>query len=129
MGPLPFLMCIINIAGTIEAQVHIIHFAHDCMVYSSVSSVEDQRLREDALQEIKHGCDRWCMKTNYDKFVSAHITYQRKLFSFNSGFGDTDLCTLKFCTNWVLLLKVFFDCSFTDGLYVTRIIVQLRTCL
>lgn len=82
-----FLMYINDIASTIEAQVHIRIFADGCLVYSTISSVEDQQRLNDALQDIKHRCDKWDMKTNYNKSVSYHITNKKKCFPLIIALG------------------------------------------
>lgn len=86
LGPLLFLIYINDIANEIAAPVQVRLFADDCLIYSPVSTVEDQWRLNNALQEVKHWSDKWDMKINYEKSLFANITNKKKKLLFNYCF-------------------------------------------
>ena len=79
MGPLLFLLHINDLPSVVTSQVHL--FADDCLLYRTVSSVEDQVALQQDLQALERWGDTWGMRFNAGKCEVMHI---RRRNNYNS---------------------------------------------
>lgn len=78
LGPVLFLCYINDIAETVSSGVKVRLFADDCLLYSHITSKEDQITLSSALTSIHDWCSKWKMKINHNKTSFIRITNKIK---------------------------------------------------
>lgn len=91
LGPLLFLVYINDIASNLPSSVHVKLFADDCMLFSKITTVQDQELLNESLGVISSWCATWGMVINFNKTVFCSITNKKKVLDFRYTIGSTEL--------------------------------------
>ncbi len=73
LGPLMFLVYINDINENITSSVRL--FADDCVIYKSITSLEDAEQLQEVLCKICEWTNKWQMKLNIDKCAVLHCTH------------------------------------------------------
>ena len=71
LGPLLFLMYINDLPGLVSSNIRL--FADDCLLYRTISSVDDQVALQRDLDALEGWCDTWGMRFNVSKCQIMHI--------------------------------------------------------
>ena len=72
LGPLMFLAYINDINENITSSIRL--FADDCVIYKTVTSVQEAEQLQDDLQKIYEWTNKWQMKLNVDKCAVLRCT-------------------------------------------------------
>ena len=72
LGPLMFLVYINDINENITSSVRL--FADDCVIYKSITSLEDVEQLQEDLCKICEWTNKWQMKLNIDKSAVLRCT-------------------------------------------------------
>ena len=72
LGPLIFLVYINDINGNITSSLQL--FADDCVIYKTVTSMQEAEQLQDDLRKIYEWTSKWQMKLNVDKCAILRCT-------------------------------------------------------
>ena len=73
LGPLMFLLYINDISNNLTSHIRL--FANDCVIYRTISSLEDPLCLQEDLDRIFNWTTRWQMHSNVQKFVVLRCSY------------------------------------------------------
>lgn len=74
LGPILFLIFLHNIHSYVEPDVTVRLFADDCVIYTTVQTIDDQIQLNTSLTNILGWCHNWGMEINVRKTSYIRIT-------------------------------------------------------
>ena len=80
LGPLMFLVYINDINESITSSVQL--FADDCVVYRTITMLQDSEQLQEDLHQICQWTSKWQMKINVDKCAVLHCTCSLTLIQY-----------------------------------------------
>uniref|UniRef100_A0A131YS31 Tick transposon n=1 Tax=Rhipicephalus appendiculatus TaxID=34631 RepID=A0A131YS31_RHIAP len=83
LGPLLFLLYINDISSIAEEGVQVKLFADDCLIYATITKLDDQLRVQNCLQHLDNWCRKWKMAINYSKSTYTHISRRKTIHSFS----------------------------------------------
>lgn len=86
LGPLLFLVFINDLPQSITCKLRL--YADDCVLYNSITSVEDHHLLNNSFSAFCSWCNTWQMNINFRKTVSKSFSTKTQISAFNYSFND-----------------------------------------
>lgn len=88
LGPLLFLLYINDISSVAaEEGVQVKLFADDCLIYATITKLDDQLKVQNCLKKLDNWCRKWKMSINYSKSTYTHISKRKTIHSFPYSIG------------------------------------------
>lgn len=91
LGPLLFILFISDMGKDFDSAVTLKHFADDTVIYSNISSNEDQLNLDKHLRKIMKWCADWQMELNISKTVYMNVTRKKQHLQFNYSINGLPL--------------------------------------
>lgn len=82
LGPTLFLIYVNDISSCAEPGVTLRLFADDCVIYSTIRSIDDQLKLNSSLRNISQWCEMWGMEINVSKTAFISLTKKKRPLSF-----------------------------------------------
>ncbi|KAM7290185.1 uncharacterized protein ISCGN_026849, partial [Ixodes scapularis] len=91
LGPLLFILFISDMGKDFDSAVTLKHFADDTVIYSNISSNEDQLNLDKHLRKIMKWCADWQMELNISETVYMNVTRKKQHLQFNYSINGLPL--------------------------------------